>query len=330
MELLFLITGAAMFFSLGVRNVKGYLLERLQRLVVPLIFGMLVIVPPCYWIAAKQFWFYSGSVWDYYLLFWKQNLIPFQDNFSPGALWFLWYLIFYTIALSPVLIFIRKKCSEEFFHKLGKPFENPLTIFAMVIPIILVQIYSEWVITGDFLVLYYVIFFIYGFFLFSSSGFEKGLNRSGPAAIVIAIITMTIFMMLIFPEWNKSLLGLQYWTNLHGERGNTGFIIFQMLISLCTWSWIISLLYLARKFLNFSNRFVAYGNDVVLPYYIVHSTAIALIGWWIIHQTWDVLPKYTLNVVLAFLATVVFCEIMRRTNVTRFLLGMRLEKRMSR
>jgi hypothetical protein len=113
---------------------------------------------------------------------------------------------------------------------------------------------------------------------------------------------------------------------LHGERGSTGFIIFQILSSACTWSWIISLLYLARKFLNFSNRFVAYGNDTVLPYYIIHSTAIALIGWWVIHQTWDVLPKYTINVVLAFLSTVIFCEIMRRTNITRFLLGMRLKK----
>jgi glucan biosynthesis protein C len=327
MELLFVIAGASMFFSMGIRSVKSYLSERLQRLVIPLIFGMLVIVPPCYWIAAKQFWFYSGSLWDYYILFWKQNLVPFQNNFSPGALWFLWYLIFYTIALSPVLIIIRKKYSEGFFHKLGKVFRYPVATFSMVVPIALVQIFSEWVITGDFLVLYYVIFFIYGFFLFSSPEFEKGLNRSGPVAIVIAIITMTLFMMLIFPEWNKSILGPQYWTNLHGERGSAGFVIFQILCSLCTWSWIISLLYLARKFLYFSNKFVVYGNDVVLPFYIIHSTAIALIGWWIIHQNWDVLPKYLLNAVLAFLATIVFCEIMRRTNVTRFLLGMRLKKK---
>jgi hypothetical protein len=306
--------------------VKGYLLERLQRLVIPLIFGMMVIVPPCYWVKAKQFQFYDSSLWEFYPLFWKQSLIPFQDNFSAGALWFLWYLVFYTVVLSPVLIFIRKKCSGAFFIKLAKPFENPLSIFALIIPIAVVQIYSTWVITRDFLVLYYAIFFIYGFFLFSAPGFEKGLSKSGPAAIVIAIITMTLYMMLIFPAWNKSILGPQYWTELHGERGSAGFIIFQILNSLCTWSWIVSLLYLARKFLNFSNRFVRYGNDVVLPYYIVHSTAIALIGWWIIHKTWDVLPKYTINVVLAFLSTVIFCEIMRRTNITRFPLGMRLKK----
>jgi hypothetical protein len=153
--------------------------------VIPLIVGMLFIVPPCYWIAAQQFQFYNGSLWEFYPLFWKQNLIPFQNDFSPGALWFLWYLVLYTIALSPVLIYIKRKLRQEFFNKLSIPFENHLAIFALVIPIALVQIYSQLVITGDFLVLYYVLFFIYGFFLFSAPGFEKGLNKSGPAAIVI-------------------------------------------------------------------------------------------------------------------------------------------------
>lgn len=327
MELLFLIAGASMFFSLGKRNVKSFLLERLQRLVVPLIFGMLVVVPPCYWIAAKQFGSYQGSLWEFYPLFWKQSLIPFQDNFSSGALWFLWYLVFYTIALSPLLILIRKKAGECFFNKLSRPFENPLTVFALFTPITLVQIYSKWTITGDFLVLYYPIFFIYGFFLFSTPCFEKGLKRSGPAAIVIAAITMALFMMLIFPAWYSSILGPQFWTNFGGDRGTAGFILFLILIGLCTWSCIISLLYLARKFLNFSNWFVRYGNELVLPFYIIHSTPIALIGWWIIHQPWDVLPKYSINVVLAFVASVGICEIIRRMNVTRFLFGMRLIKR---
>ncbi len=326
MEMLFLITGAALFFSLDVRTIKGFISERLQRLVIPLVIGMLFIVPPCYWIAAKQFQFYDDSLWAFYPLFWKKNLIPFQNDFSPGALWFLWYLIFYTIVLSPILIFIKRKLRKEFLDKLSIPFENPLAIFTLVIPVALVQIYSQWVITGDFLVLYYALFFMYGFFLFSAPGFEKGLIRSGPAAIVVAIITLILFMLLIFPTWDKSILGPEFWTNLHGERGSTGFIIFQVLISICTWSWIISLLYIARKFLNFSNRFTAYGNEVVLPFYIIHSTVIALVGWWIIHLPWDVLPKYTLNVILAFLATAAICEMMRWTNITRFLLGMRLKK----
>jgi glucan biosynthesis protein C len=329
MELLFLITGAAIFFSLNIRSTKSFIFERIQRLVIPLIFGMLVSVPPCYWIAARQFSYYTGTLWEFYPLFWKQNMFPFQKDFSAGALWFLWYLVFYTIALSPILIFIKKKLGQRFFDGLSTPFENPIAIFVLVIPIALVQMYSQWVITGDFLVLYYAVYFVYGFFLFSAPGFEKGLNRSGPWAIAIALITMTLYMMLIFPTWDKSILGPEFWTSLRGERGTAGFNIFQVLMSFCSWSWIISLLYLARKFLNFSNRFTTYGNEVVLPFYIIHSTAIALIGWWIIHLSWEVLPKYALNVVLAFMATAGLCEIMRRTNVSRFFLGMRLKKQAS-
>jgi len=61
MELLFLIAGVATWFSLGVRTGTGYLVERLKRLVVPLIFGMLVLVPPCYYIVALHFYHYDGS-----------------------------------------------------------------------------------------------------------------------------------------------------------------------------------------------------------------------------------------------------------------------------
>src|SRR4030042_2420422 len=113
MEMLFLITGAALFFSLDVRTVKGFISERFQRLVIPLIVGMLFIVPPCYWIAAKQFQFYNGSLWEFYPLFWKHNLIPFQKDFSPGALWFFGYLVFHTIVLSPVLIFMTRKLRKD-------------------------------------------------------------------------------------------------------------------------------------------------------------------------------------------------------------------------
>ncbi len=330
MQLLFLIAGAAIFFSLGKRSVKSFILERLQRLVVPLIFGMLVVIPPCYWITIKQFWSYQGSLWEFYPLFWKNCLIPFRDGFSSATLWFLWYLVFYTIALSPFLILIRKKVSEGFFNKLSRPFENPLTFFALFIPIALVQIqiYALTTITDEnFFVLYYAIFFIYGFFLFSAPGFEKGLNRSGPAAIVIAVITMALYMMLVFPDLDNSILGPQFWTNLGSDRGTAGHILFRILAGLCTWSFIISLLYLARKFLNFSNRFVSYGNDLVLPFYIIHATPIILIGWWIIHQPWSLLAKYSLIAVLAFVAVVGICEIIRRMNVTRFLFGMRLIKR---
>lgn len=94
-----------------------------------------------------------------------------------------------------------------------------------------------------------------------------------------------------------------------------------------TWFWVIGILYLAKRFLNFSNRFLQYGNDAVLPYYIIHCTPVAVIGLYVVQWDMDVLPKYIINTILAFVATVVLYELIKRINVTRFLFGMRLKKK---
>jgi len=99
MELLFLIAGAATFFSLSVRSGKSYAFERLKRLIVPLIFGALVLVPPCYWVGAVNFNDYQGAFFEWYPTFFRDSLTPFQEGFRAGALWFLWYLVLYTCLL---------------------------------------------------------------------------------------------------------------------------------------------------------------------------------------------------------------------------------------
>ncbi len=327
MESLFLVAGAATWFSLGIRSGTGYFAERLKRLVVPLVFGMLVVVPPCYWVVAVHFYNYTGSFVEYYPIFWQESLLPFRDTFSPGVLWFLWYLVFYTFPLLPILLLIRRKCQHNLIPWLAGFFEKRGALFLLVIPIALVEIYSTLAITGDFLALYYPIFFIYGFFLFSEPRFQQGIEKSGPIALVGAALTMALYMLLIFPAWDKAILGPAFWNTLEGEPGTWGFIIFRVLVSFTSWFWVIGILYLAKRFLNFSNRFLQYGSDAALPYYILHSTPIAMIGLTVVQLDMDVLPKYIINTISAFVATVVLYELIKRTNVTRFLFGMRLKKK---
>jgi glucan biosynthesis protein C len=332
MPLLFLIAGGAVYFSLGLRDWKGYTLERAMRLSVPLVFGMLVLVPACYWVAAQNQYHYEGAIWEYYPVYWQQNMLPSATAgaFKPGVLWFLWYLVIYVIVCSPFFILLRKKAGDGFFNRLGRPFESPWAIFALFIPIAILQVFSGnrivgWALADNFKVFYHLLFFIYGFFIFSSGSYMKGINKAGPAAVVTAVLTMSLFMLSVYPNFGTAPLGAKFWSGLHVALGTAGYFI-GCLMALCNWSCIIALLYLARRYNNFSNRFVQYGNDAVLPYYVFHGTAIALIGFWIVDLPWGVWPKYGLIVVLAFAATIAFYELMKQFSVTRFLLGMRLKK----
>ena len=66
LHLLFLVSGFGMAFSIKSRSTQGMLTERRRRLLLPLIFGILFIVPPMvYW--EKQFLGeYLGSFWQFY------------------------------------------------------------------------------------------------------------------------------------------------------------------------------------------------------------------------------------------------------------------------
>lgn len=327
MELLFLIAGAATWFSLGVRTGAGYFVERLKRLVVPLIFGMLVVIPPLNFVSALQFKGFQGSYFQWYPTFLQESLTPFQSNFLPGAIWFLWYLVIYTAVLLPVFLFIHRRYRQTLIPRLAQFFEKRGTLFLLVIPTALIEIYPTWVLYRDFQVLYYAMFFVCGFFLFSEPRFQRGIEKCGPIALAGAAITMALYMLLIFPAWNKSILGPTFWYTLKGEPGTWGFIIFRVLISFTTWFWIISILYLAKKFLNFSNRFLQYASSAVLPFYVIHETPVIVIGFYVIQWDMDVLPKFAINTVLAFIVTIAAYELIRRTNLTRFLFGMRLKKK---
>src|SRR4026209_2359604 len=103
MPLLFVIAGAGMWFALGNRNGAGLGRERSVRLLLPLVAGMFLIVPP-------QIYFerlFRGQ-WDggYFSFFFERvlQLKPYpQGDFSWHHLWFVAYLYVYVFLLLPLL-----------------------------------------------------------------------------------------------------------------------------------------------------------------------------------------------------------------------------------
>jgi hypothetical protein len=58
-----------------------------------------------------------------------------------------------------------------------------------------------------------------------------------------------------------------------------------------SWSWLLTFIGFANHHLNFSNRFLKYANEAVLPFYILHQTVIVVIGYFIKDWKWAVFPK---------------------------------------
>lgn len=99
MPMLFFLAGASTHFALEKMSLKDYLQERIKRLLIPIIFGIIVIVPPQTYLARLC---RGESNLNYFehLKFFFTNVIDFtgfDGGFTPAHLWFIAYLFVVSI-----------------------------------------------------------------------------------------------------------------------------------------------------------------------------------------------------------------------------------------
>lgn len=104
LSLLFLISGVATGYLLDRQGVRGFLGQRSVRLLIPLLFGMAVIVPPQSYLQVVEKLGYAGSYVDFLRLYFAA-----YHGFCQGSdclilptwnhLWFVAYLWVYTVVL---------------------------------------------------------------------------------------------------------------------------------------------------------------------------------------------------------------------------------------
>jgi hypothetical protein len=109
LSLLFLVSGVATRFMLRKYALAPLLRSRSVRLLIPLVFGMAVIVPPQAYDQIVEASGYPAGFWDFYL----RHYWAFGPQFCPrpcillptwNHLWFVVYLWVYTMALGAVLM----------------------------------------------------------------------------------------------------------------------------------------------------------------------------------------------------------------------------------
>ena len=115
---------------------------------------------------------------------------------------------------------------------------------------------------------------------------------------------------------------------MNGEVFSKTYVIFHIVWSFASWGWIVFILSLGARYLNFTNNSLTYANEAVLPFYILHQTVILLVGWFIIPLDLSILVKYLIIAVISFVIILGLYDLLiKRFNVLRFLFGMRLKKR---
>lgn len=326
MPLFCLLSGVGSWYALRSRTNGQYLWERVKRLLVPLYtVGLFLLLPPQFYFEIFSNAGYRDTFWGMlpnyfsrlknFSLDWPGGLLPLPFS---GHLWFLQYLFLISLVALPLLRYLRSEKGLCFIAKLAGWCDRRGGIFLFLIPLILVRIVLKGVFGGehtwaDFFE--FVVFFVIGYMLPADTRFTESLKKHGWICLILGIAG--------FGGEGLFVLGLGY-NYPGGEPFSLMFVLFETMMAVGRWSWMVLVLSLGAKYLNFKNKVLAYGNEAVLPFYIFHQTIILCVGWFVIRQDMGILPKYVIIAVISFVLIMALYELLvRRFNVVRFFFGMR-------
>ena len=161
--------------------------------------------------------------------------------------------------------------------------------------------------------LFYITFFILGFILMSDQRLMDKIDRHRVILLVLGVVPLVgLITMTGTNSWPASIPG---WADVIMDAYRNGFV---------PWFLILALLAYGRRLLNFTNRFLKYFAEGAYPIYVLHQTIIVTIAFFVVQWGLGVAGKYAIIVALSFAGTVLVYDILvRRTNVTRFLFGMK-------
>ncbi|GAA5442227.1 glucans biosynthesis protein C [Microbulbifer sp. NBRC 101763] len=270
MPLLFLISGAATHFLFNKLGSTGFLLRRLKQLLIPLLFGILVIVPPQAYYEALS----NGVIEPGYLSFlWRYfSFQPWPANSFAGShvgftwnhLWYLPYLLCYTLVIIPVAHYLRNKQSLlkhwisgiKSWHLVLLPL-LPLTLYGLFLfphfGGINYAVVGDWYTHAQFFT-----FFFIGYLLVSSQAPWQLLTR------------LRIFLLFAAPACFGLFL---LFTRTIEENSFPGQSLINLIIIYTNrWLWLLLVLAWGNHYLNRPFSWLPYATEAVYPWYILHQT----------------------------------------------------------
>lgn len=312
MPLFFFISGASTWLALQSKSTGTFINDRMKRILVPLIFGILLLSPHQVYLERLSHHQFAGTFFDF-LPHYFSGWYAFGGNFAWMGLhlWYLLLLFIFSLITLPLLTLLKKITSKQAGSK--------VTLVHLVVFVILMALPGFLLIPDNILgsrvwggwsMVEHLVLFVLGYYAFSKAGTSDLLGRYRYLFLLITLLATTINIYLFV-------------NHIRFPFGTAPYNLKILLRSLVCTGWICTLLGFAKSKLNYTNKFLKYGNEAVLPFYIIHQPVIILIGYFVVQSPLSIGIKYAVIVLVAF-SIVMFCYefLIRRLPMFRFLFGM--------
>ena len=305
MPLLFMISGCGIWFALGNRSAGQFLKERAGRLLIPLVFGVLVIVPPQVYLQRLS----EGVNFDSYIAFYPHFFdghIFAGGNFTPNHLWFIYSLFFYSVAALPVMLFLKSARGTLVLDKIAAVLSRRWGIYLTMVPLYASLLWLKPYGKEYIFEFFHLVLVITGCIIVSRVAMMQSIEAQRKQLLVTAITGIAFAMYVRYSPIVFSR-GVYYLPHVIGYL-----------------SLLLAIMGYGRRYLNFTNAFIRYCNEGVYPFYILHQTITVMLAYQIVQ--WDM--NLWVKLLLTMGGTAVFTLLIyhygvRPFNLVRPLFGMK-------
>ncbi|MDR0794824.1 MAG: acyltransferase family protein [Tannerella sp.] len=296
LPLLFVISGMGTYFNISKRNGGGFAKERFVRLFIPLVVGMLLIVPPQIYFERLDAGQFMGGYFD----FWPSKSFvggsyP-EGNISWHHLWFLPYLLIFSLILIPVFVYLRNHPQAWMIVKMKQLSASKFGLFMLAVPLIIWEIVLKPVFPSTHALLddwynfvNYLTLFFYGFLLMTFQDvLWVNISKNRRIYLITGIITF-VLLILIWVCIENSLFDPALEKSISG-----------MMRAINEWTWILALIGYAATYLNKPSKSLKYANEAVYPFYILHQTVIIALGYYLKNTEMYLTIKFLIMIIGTF------------------------------
>ena len=280
MSLIFLISGVSTAYLLGRAGGLAFLGRRTWRLLLPLVFGMLVIVPVQPYVQGIGTGYVQPGYLDFLSRYYRFQPWPAGafDGDTHGITWnHLWYLAYlwtYTVALALVLPLLRSRGGRWLQARFtGLRGAAMLLVPAIPIAIATVTLQGRFEDTGDLIhdgyrnVLYFTVF-LYGFAIARADGFwdELARLRQRSLALMLGLFGLYGVLVAVLPDDLPAYVQQIVW----------------VLRSVYIWWSLCAVLGWSKALLDRPWPWLGWANEAVFPWYVLHQSLTVLLAYWLI------------------------------------------------
>jgi surface polysaccharide O-acyltransferase-like enzyme len=278
LSLLFLVSGVASSCMLAKLRPMAFLRKRSWRLLIPLVFGMLVIVPPQSYCEVVEKLGYAGSYADFMSLYLRGYHGFCKDGClilpTWNHLWFVAYLWVYTVVLALLMLVLGPRF-DRLAARLGRVLEGwkiivlPAAVLALARMLMLDRFPITHALVDDWYNhAHYLTVFLLGALMARVPGLWPRVAALRWPALALAF-TGWAAIIIWYALSHDAIAGTRWELLVHPMRAE---------YALMAWSAMVAACGFAYRHLDRDGPARRYLTEAVFPVYILHQTLIVVLA----------------------------------------------------